>query len=48
MKNSTLVLALILVVSYIKLIVAKYDYSELVDMKDYDKPFRILDCWECF
>ena len=30
------------------LVMAQYDYSELVDMADYSKNYRTLDCWECF
>ncbi len=29
-------------------VVARYDYSKLVPMDDYDKEYRVLSCWECF
>lgn len=30
------------------LVLGQYDFSELVDMADYSKNYRTLDCWECF
>ena len=27
---------------------AKYDFSPVVDMSEYESNFRVLDCFECF
>jgi len=38
----------ILLIFALPLISAIYDNSKIVDMKDYKKNYRTLDCWECF
>ena len=48
MRYFGLVVVIFEIVSKMGSVHARYDKGPLVDMKDYDKNYRTLDCWECF